>query len=506
MSSTTDRSGQQGQTLVLFALGIVALLAFGALAFDAGQTLVDRRAEQDAADAAAIAGARYLTESACQSSSLAAAMTNCSDAVDQALAVAQENGYGTGVNGGADSAGYRVTVKVPPGPESQFADLMGYIEVQISTGQATTFANVLGVARLPVSALAVAANQSGITAPYSFLALNPTACPSALFSGQGTLSVGGNIQVNSSCPSDAMQVTGQATVTVTSPGACDVTGGVQQGGGGSLNCTLVTPAPALPDPLAQLAAPAVPSAPTAAVEVSGTKAIPSGCPGGSASATAGNPATCQFTSSYTGTIWRLYPGYYPGGITVQGGTIYLEPGIYYLGGGGFTANGTSAAVYSVSAGGTAPPFAGGVLLYNTQDASFATQCAAGTAPHAPLDCLQPISFTGSSTLVGLDPLEMGTMWDGLVIFEDRTLSMSPTTTPLASRTPDLVINGNGSNMTVNGTIYLPAGYVQINGNQGTNENSQVIADEFKITGNSGTMTVNYNGTDFFHLSGVGLVQ
>ena len=512
MSSTIDRSGERGQTVVLFALGIVALLAFGALAFDTGQALVDRRAQQDTADAAALAGARYLTETACQGSTIAAALTNCADAVDQALSVALANGYGTGVNGGTDGAGRTVTVKVPPGPESSFASLMGYIEVQISTRQGTTFANVLGIANLPVGAMAVAANQSGISAPYSFLALNPTACPSALFSGQGTLEVAGNVQVDSSCPSDAMQVTGQASVTVTDPnGACDVTGGVQQGGGGTLDCTVVSPADALPDPLLQLAAPPVPAAPSPPVEISGTNSVPSGCPGGSAAATAANPATCQFTSSYATTTWRLFPGYYPGGIKVQGGTIYLEPGIYYLGGGGFTANGTSATVCSVATGGTVcdpnpDPGGDGVLFYNTQDATFAAWCAAGTAPNASVDCLQPISFTGSSTIVTLDPLEQGTLWDGLVIFQDRTLSMSPTTTPLASRTPDLVINGNGANMSVDGTIYEPAGYIQINGNTGTSQNSQVIADEFKITGNSGTMTVNYDGGQFFHLSGVGLVQ
>ena len=510
LSSTTERASERGQTIVLFVLALVVLMAFAALAFDVGQTLVDRRSQQDAADAAALAGARYLTDSGCQPDST---LGSCPNAVTQALSVALANGYGTGQNGGTDGAGRTVTVKIPPGPESPFADLSGYIEVQIGTRQGTTFGNVLGIANLPVGAMAVAANQSGIAPPYSFLALNPTACPSALFSGQGDLSVGGNIQVDSSCPSAALQVTGQATVTVTVPnGACDVTGGIQQGGGGTLNCQQVTPAPALPDPLAQLAPPPVPAAALPAVEVAGTTLpIPPGCPGGSAAASAANPATCQFTSSYAGTTWRLFPGYYPGGIKVQGGSIYLEPGIYYLGGGGFSANGTSASVCSVSAGGTIcdpnpDPGGDGVLLYNTQDAVFASQCAAGTAPNPSVDCLQPISFMGSSTIVQLDPLEMGTLWDGLVVFQDRTLSMSPTTTPLASRTPDLVINGNGANMSVDGTIYEPSGYVQINGNNGTNTNSQVIADEFKITGNSGTMTVSYNGSQFYQLSGVGLVQ
>ena len=60
MSSTTDARRERGQILVLFAGAIVVLLIVAALAFDVGMILVERRDQQNAADAAALAGARYV--------------------------------------------------------------------------------------------------------------------------------------------------------------------------------------------------------------------------------------------------------------------------------------------------------------------------------------------------------------------------------------------------------------------------------------------------------------
>src|SRR3954471_15800974 len=59
LSSTTDFR-ERGQVLVLFAGAALTLFVVAALAFDTGMILVQRRDEQNAADAAALAGARYL--------------------------------------------------------------------------------------------------------------------------------------------------------------------------------------------------------------------------------------------------------------------------------------------------------------------------------------------------------------------------------------------------------------------------------------------------------------
>ena len=54
------RAATRGQVLVIFALGLVALLGAAGIAFDAGRFLMERRSLQNAADAAALAAANSL--------------------------------------------------------------------------------------------------------------------------------------------------------------------------------------------------------------------------------------------------------------------------------------------------------------------------------------------------------------------------------------------------------------------------------------------------------------
>ena len=64
--------------------------------------------------------------------------------------------------------------------------------------------------------------------------------------------------------------------------------------------------------------------------------IPSGCPGSDDAATQAEPALCLLGSGGAADLdWVLSPGLYPGGLEVRSGTVYLVPGIYWIGGGGF---------------------------------------------------------------------------------------------------------------------------------------------------------------------------
>jgi len=54
------RRRSSGQVLVIFAGGLVTLLVIAALVIDLGFTMAIRRSEQNAADAAAIAAARFI--------------------------------------------------------------------------------------------------------------------------------------------------------------------------------------------------------------------------------------------------------------------------------------------------------------------------------------------------------------------------------------------------------------------------------------------------------------
>lgn len=62
MTQNQSRHSESGQTAVIFALALVALIGFLALVFDIGVMAYERRDAQNAADAAALAGARMLPD------------------------------------------------------------------------------------------------------------------------------------------------------------------------------------------------------------------------------------------------------------------------------------------------------------------------------------------------------------------------------------------------------------------------------------------------------------
>ena len=561
MSSTTDRRTQEGQVLVLFAGGLITLLLIGALAFDGGMVLAEHRDQQDAADASALGGARYLDDDPTDVLGLARAA---------AVNVASANGYTDGLEGES------VDVYIPPvsGPN---AGREGFIEVVVSSVEPSLFARVIGLLNWDVGARAVATNGAGGGAPFSMLALDPEGCQAIQVSGQGQVTSYGNIQVNSDCEDSALKRSGQGVINVVVPNAsCNVVGGIQSTGGGTLGCVQNEGVSALTDPLADLPAPQIPAYPQPPLQVGGTphpNGIPKGCQGTVdpnlsvpppptpvywyPAATWDEPATCQFDSSYQDTTWRLYPGYYPGGLVLQGGTYYLDPGIYYLGGGGMTLGANGVVVTSVASGGTALDF--GVLFYNTEaqddlndpdplvteddlyvhdwcQSLWAWWAGGGTTANFPnpdttdpvlipaddpatprneyedwfdFRCAGQMRMNGSGVELNLYPLKApvtgecadspvpNSCFNGLVFYQNRYLNIPG---------DDLMLNGSSTGAQVRGTIYLPYGEVKANGNGGTLTLDQVIAWRFKVDGNSGTVNV-MNDQDFvFQLQSVGLVE
>ncbi len=476
MSSTTSRNprGDGGQIIVIFALSLTALILIAALAFDAGMMLLERRDEQNAADAAALAGARYVPDDTALASSKAHQM-------------AQVNGY-------LDGSGEQdVIVNIPPSdPKFRFP---GYVEVIIHNRRPSIFAGVMGVAGWDVSAKAIAANQKGLDLPFSMLALHPTDCQALKVTGTGVVLSAGSVQVNSECTANALDVGGSGSITVTADGAvCNAVGGIDEHGNGDLTCTQVENSYALADPLQELAEPPVPAYPAATVRVSGSGAIPRGCPGSTQPSTATNVRGCGFNTN--GATWRIYPGFYPGGIDVQKGTVYMEPGIYWIGGGGFRVRGGT--VWSVPTGGTVAAdgtgFGGGVMIYNSESPDHHDACAAGAGGNG---CLGEILLNGSMAPVNLKPLDDGSMWDGMVIFGDRDLSLGG---------DEFTLNGSTSPMEVAGTIYIPSGDVKVNGSDSVLILDQVIASTYQINGSGGTVDIRYRSGVTARVSGLGLVQ
>jgi Putative Flp pilus-assembly TadE/G-like len=471
LSSTTsrseiDRSGERGQVLVLFAGGLVGLLLVAALAFDVGMMLVERRDEQNAADAAALAGARHV-------------LTDVVAAETAARQIADMNGY-------QDSDPNEVVnVYIPP-IHGRYIGFPGFIEVQIEATRPSIFGGVIGKANWPIGALAVATNSQNLTFPFSMLALDPTACKAIQVSGTGVVEAYASIQSNSNgseCVGDPVGFsrTGGSTINVYADDAtCRAVGDIQDQGSGSMTCTVAEGSYALPDPLRNLPAPAMPALAADMVYAgpAGTEPAdqPNDCPGSDDAPPAElSPSLCKLAQngSYQDMEWILYPGLYPGGIEVSGGTTaYLMPGIYWIGGGGIRVA-TGGSIVSIATEADADPnvalatWGGGVMIYNSK---------------LPSSAGGPIEQNGSSAYMKLRPLNVPTsdpnhIYNSIVIFQDRTLTTSVT------------LNGSSSVTEVMGIIYVPSGEIKLNGNGGTLIVDQVIANTYLIDGSAGTIKV-----------------
>jgi hypothetical protein len=506
LSSTTRRSPERGQVLVLFAGGIIGLLIIAALAFDVGMMLVERRDQQNAADAAALAGARFLITDD-------AAAEAAAEAAARQLAI--DNGFDD-----ADASEI-VNVYIPP-IHGKYKGFPRFIEVQIEATRPSVFGGVIGRAAWPVGSFAVATNAQNLTFPFSMMALDPTACKAIHVSGDGLVEAYANIQSNSTgadcAPGDPVSFsrTGGSTIDVIADDAtCRAVGEIQDQGSGSMTCTPAENSFALPDPLRNLPAPAKPALPTTPmVPVGHTTAPPADCPGATPASKAPSetsPNTCKLAPNggYKDLEWILYPGLYPGGLEVDAGTTaYLMPGIYWIGGGGLqvkgggsifsiatetdaTANiadatyGDSARCLEVS---TTPdpdlPYKCGVLIYNSKLPSMAggEVHLNGTGATMKLEAFE--TFAG-------DPNDI---YNDIVIFQDRTV-----TTPVT-------LNGSSSSTEVEGVIYVPEGQVKLNGNGGTLIVDQIIAGTYDINGNGGTIKVEANlGFDSV-ITAAGLVE
>ena len=470
-------SGSDGQIIVLFALALFVIFAIAALVYDVGQSFVDRRTEQNVADAGALAAARYLPSCPSPQTNV-----NCPTAVNAAIGLATSQGYTDGVNG------VHVAVKIPPGGDTEFAGVADTVEVAISSTRGSIFGGVLGRLNLGTGALGVAQNSTGYTLPYSLLMLDPTSCGTNKITGNGGgITTGGTVHVDSNCPTQAVLLSGGGVLTAPE---CDVVGTVQVSGGAVDNCTKQpSGVTVFGDPLRELPPPPQPAAPAAVVRVSGNKPIPSACPGGSSPATAASPAVCQFNAN--GSVFRLFPGFYPGGLSFQAGTFYLEPGIYWLGGGGYSMSGSGASVMSVATGGTT--FGGGVLFYRGQDPDPTIKAACATTPGGP-GCYAGWSMQGASASIQFSGLQSGP-YAGMVIYVDRGFAGATVT-----------LNGSSTNFTLTGTVYAPTAFIKVNGNGATSLSAQFIAYDIQVNGNAGVLNVPYAANAFFHLKGIGLVQ
>jgi len=232
--------------------------------------------------------------------------------------------------------------------------------------------------------------------------------------------------------------------------------------------------------------------------ISSSGSIPVGCPSNAPVTDAAPGTGCVFNTANK--VWRIFPGNYPGGITVQKGTVYMDPGIYWIGGGGVQVRGpgstpNTAVLVSKTTGDNAgyTP-SGGVLIYNTQDPNPTITAACAATPGGP-GCYGPIDLNGGASTLGLTPYQSAP-YQNMVIFMDRAAPLSATIT----------LNGGSSNLSISGTIYAPHTIVTMNGGASDTISAQLIVWNFQLNGSGSSLTVNYSPANLFHLSGTGLVQ
>jgi Flp pilus assembly protein TadG len=324
-------SKSRGQVFVLVSLALTLLFGFSALAVDIGNLWTTRRLMQNAADAAAMAGADEVARNA-NSATITAA----------ARAAAAQNGFTSGASNTHSSQQVTVAVYNPPvsGP---FATNVNAVQVTVSQVQPTFFMRVLGKATVPVTTNAVGLTVSGGSCIY---ALNPD--------DSGAVTVGGTGNLNSSCGLYDNSTSGSA-LTVSGGGVIQaplvgVVGGTNINGGGSTPPS--TGIAAFGDPLAWEPQPA--------------------------------PQTCtSYHMLNISTNTTLNPGLYCGGIKVTGGAVTFNPGLYYINGGGLvlnggTVNGSSTTFFLTgqNTSNGSPNAYGGVTVNGTATVHLSAPCSA----------------------------------------------------------------------------------------------------------------------------------
>ncbi len=423
------RKNQLGQVLFGTAVAMVVLAGFAGLAIDMGTLRYQKRLQQTAADAAAIAGAINLNFGSGQ--------------VAGGQAASAQNGF-TDNNGGAGCGGGAVgctSVQINRGPlTGPHAADVNYVEAIVTVIQPTYFMQIFGVNSRPVTARAVATNVVGGTNSNCLYTLGPPTnaiigidatgnakiiAPNCGIADNGNLDTTGNSYtikaktlsvvgscIGSHCGSPDVQCFSAPAPSYT----CPTLGGSAgtQDPTKSMNPPLTPPSqpaasPSCPDPACNYSSPSCPAG---------------GC----------LPVTIQ-------------PGTYSSITIGKNSNVIMAPGIYYI-------NGASApnAGLNFNGGGTLTDAANpGVLIYFTNGSTINKAVGGGNNPD-----------------IDLLPMTSGT-YAGMLFYQD----------PADTATPYF---GGDNNSTFDGTIYMPTATLTFYGNGTETFNGTVITYSVATTG------------------------
>jgi Putative Flp pilus-assembly TadE/G-like len=358
------RNREAGQALYVAAASLVVLLGFLGLGIDLGAMRYEKRLQQTAADAAAVAGASNL----CNIGTCTAygGVTSGAQNASEANGFT-DSGGGQLSNCGSSASVGTVCVQVnnPPVDGPHIADI-NYVEARVAAVQPTYFMRVLGISQTTITARAVATNNTGVSSGCLYLLGPASDANSGLTINGGSR---GAILASTCGIVDNGNFTGDRGYQVCSE-TFDVAGNIGASGsegacaGRSITCSSYSACPAaIPaagDPVAYLSAPAQTA-----------------------------PAPCG------GNCYN--PGTYNGGLTVprrRGGVVNytFNPGIYVLNGGALQCNGNGMT-------------GNGVMFYLENGATFncaGTPAVTLTAPTASNCPSCPSQFDG--VLIYQDPM------------------------------------------------------------------------------------------------------
>lgn len=434
-----------GQALVLIAIVFMALLFAVGLAVDAGQLFAAKRAQQEAADAGAFAGAVVLYQGGSVMQATAAA-----------IADAQRNGYVDGVASTTVTVnGTNVASNNPPqtGPYAGESPVR-HVEVVIIRQVRTTL--VPAEATLNQVRARGVAGAEPINNGYAIIQLD-TACTPAALSVQNNVDIhitGGGILVNSCSSSSVSGVTSSSDITICNPApqACTPNPySVDMVGGAAVTwpagVTARTGVPVQPDPFAGT------PKPTGLKSYNGINDLPV------------NPGPIPGTTN-------TYPeGIYTSQLDGNPGGVYLCHGIYILknGMGGDIYRDTNPAHIDPN---TNTPCDGKVFIFNTTQnfpnpGGTCGGIGVGTNGNHPITLrpMDTIPPTGIQAYVNF------------TIFQD----------PNCTATMDV---GGNQVLDAGGTIYVPNAQLRMEGNPSTIDGGQFVAKTLLIQ--NGNLNINYS--------------